>query len=237
MKPQGFNRYALRLSVLAAFCAFALQGNAQHEHDLVPVSWARLCITKGAIEDAGDSRLEVKVPEMRAVVAYPTAQVAEAKLTYLGHTSKDKPLGSGEIRRQFGLKLRAQNGCNLVYAMWRIAPKPELVVSYKSNPGMSTSAECGTHGYHTLKPTREVAAPRLKKDTNHTLRAEISGNDLRVVIDGKLRWQGRLDHEALAFDGPAGVRTDNGRFKFEFFSSPPAPGGEKLPCHAADGDE
>ncbi len=231
----GHIRYAAMWLGLAGFSA--LQGPAQSEHDLLPISRAQLCITKGAIEDAGDSRLEVKVPEMRAVVAYPTTQVAEAKLTYLGPTSEDKPLASGQLRRQFGLKLRAQNGCNLVYAMWRIAPKSELVVSYKSNPGMSTSAECGTHGYHTLKPTHELAAPRLKKDTNHTLRAEINGNDMRVVIDGKLRWQGRLDHEALAFDGPAGVRTDNGRFKFEFFSSPRSAHGENLPCHAADGDE
>jgi hypothetical protein len=237
MKSQGFNRSALRLLVLAGFCASALQGNGQHEQELVAVSRAQLCITKGAIEAAGGSRLEVTVPEMRAVVAYPTARVAEAKLTYLGPTSKDKPLGSGEIRRQFGLKLRAQNGCNLVYAMWRIAPKPELVVSYKSNPGMSTSAECGTHGYHDLKPTRDLTAPRLKKGQNHTLRAEINGNDMRVLIDGKLSWQGLLDREALAFDGPSGVRTDNGRFKFEFFSSPPASNGENLPCHAADGDE
>lgn len=237
MKPQGFNRYALRLLVLAGLCAPVLQGHAQHEQELVPVSRAQLCITKGAIEDAGDSRLEVKVPEMRAVVAYPTAQVAEAKLTYLGHTSEDKPLASGQVRRQFGLKLRAQNGCNLVYAMWRIAPKSELVVSYKSNPGMSTSAECGTHGYHTLKPTRELAAPRLRKGSSHTLRAEIKGNDMRVVVDGKLRWQGNLDREALAVDGPAGVRTDNGRFKFEFFASPPSGQSKNPPCHAAEGDE
>lgn len=237
MKPQGFNRYAWRLLVLAGFCASVLHGNAQHEQELVPVSRSHLCITRGAIEDAGGSQLEVKVPEMRAVVAYPTKQDAEAKLTYLGPSSKDKPLASGQLRRQFGLKLRAQNGCNLVYAMWRIAPKSELVVSYKSNPGMSTSAECGTHGYHTLQPTLNLAAPHLKKDTNHTLRAEINGNDMQVAIDGKLRWQGHLDREALAFDGPAGVRTDNGRFKFEFFSSPPTGQGENPPCHAAEGDE
>jgi hypothetical protein len=236
MRRQVNNLYAVLLG-LGILGPSALQDPTQHEHDLVPVKRAQLCITKGAIEEQDGSRLEVKVPEMRAVVAYPTAQVAEAKLTYLGPTSKDKPLASGEIRRQFGLKLRAQNGCNLVYAMWRIAPKSELVVSYKSNPGMSTNAECGTHGYHTIKPTRDLTAPRLKKGENHSLRAAINGNDLQVVIDGKLTWQGLLDREALAFDGPAGVRTDNGRFKFEFFSSPPSGHGEKPPCHAAEGDE
>jgi len=174
---------------------------------------------------------------MRAVVAYPTKPVAEAKLTYLGPTTKDKPLRSGEIRRQFGLKLRALNGCNLVYAMWRIEPKSELVVSVKLNPGKTTNAECGTHGYHTIKPTHELAVPHLNAGENHTLRAEIEGSRMLVFIDGKLRWEGLLDSDALALEGPSGVRTDNGRFKFELLSSQPVPGNQNPPCHAADQDE
>src|SRR5215469_3875876 len=82
------------------------------QSDLKPVSLKELCVTKGAIKQLTATELEVVQPEMRAVAAYPTRQHVEARFTYLGHTSKDKPLGSGEIRRQFGLKLRAQNGCN-----------------------------------------------------------------------------------------------------------------------------
>jgi hypothetical protein len=197
----------------------------------------QFCVTKGAIEERSGSQLEVAVPEMRAVVAYPTRAVAEAKFSYLGPTTKDKPLGSGEIRRQFGLKLRAANGCNLVYAMWRIEPKSELVVSEKLNPGQTTSAECGTHGYRNLKPTRDRKAPRLMEGEAHTLRAEIEASKMKVFIDGKLTWEGLLDREALALEGPSGVRSDNGRFKFEFFSSGPVGGRENPPCHAADGDE
>jgi hypothetical protein len=204
---------------------------------LTPVRRAQMCVTKGAIEEAAGGRMEVTVPEMRAVVAYPTRAVAEAKFTYLGPTTKDKPLGSGEIRRQFGLKLRAANGCNLVYAMWRIEPKSELVVSEKLNPGQKTSAECGTHGYHNLKPTRDLTTPVLKEGQSHTLRAEAEGSRMKVFIDNKLHWEGLLDHEALALEGPSGVRSDNGRFKFEFFSSEPVSGRENPPCHAADGDE
>jgi hypothetical protein len=226
-------------AAVIAFLAATAAASYPSERDarLVPISRAHLCITKGAIEETKNSRLEVTVPEMRAVVAYPTEQIAEARFTYLGHTSKDKPLASGELRRQFGLKLRAQNGCNLVYVMWRIEPKSELSVLYKSNPGMSTSADCGTHGYHTLKPTRDLTVPRLKEGENHTLHAAISGNKLQVSIDGKVVWEGLLAREALAADGPVGVRTDNGRFKFELLASPAAGHGENPPCHAAEQDE
>ena len=41
----------------------------------------------------------------------------------------------GELRRQFGLKLRAQDACNLVYVMWRIEPASKLVVSIKCRTG------------------------------------------------------------------------------------------------------
>jgi hypothetical protein len=99
---------------------------------------------------------------MRAYVVAATTQVAEARLTYLGPTSADVPLGSGEMRRRFGLKLRAQNACNLVYAMWSIEPESKLVVSIKSNPGMKTSAQCGNRGYRNIKPKRSAPVPRLK---------------------------------------------------------------------------
>ena len=224
-------------ATIAVFLAASGPASSSRDQDarLFPISRAQLCITKGAIEEAEGSRLEVTVPEMRAVVRYPTRAVAEAEFTYLGPTRKDKPLHSGEIRRQFGLKLRARNGCNLVYAMWRIEPKEELVVSVKLNPGQTTSAECDANGYHTIKPTRDSNPPRLVAGEKHTLRAEIEGSEMKVFIDGKLTWEGLLDHDALALEGPSGIRTDNGRFRFKFLSSEPR--GEKLPCHAADGDE
>jgi hypothetical protein len=236
--PQALKQWYVSAAI-AAFLAAHAPASHSGERDirLVPVSRAHLCVTKGAIEEADGSRLEVKVPEMRAVVAHPTQQVAEAKLTYLGPTSKDKPLGSGEIRRQFGLKLRAQNGCNLVYAMWRIEPKSELVVSVKRNPGMSTHAQCGTNGYHNIKPTRDLAAPRLNEGENHILRAEMEETRMRVFIDGKLTWEGYLDRDVLSFDGPVGVRTDNGRFKFELLAGERTGHGETAPCHAGDEDE
>jgi hypothetical protein len=83
----------------------------------------RLCVTEGAIEKTARDRLSVNVPKMRAYVNEWTAQSAEMRFTYFGGTSKESALGSGAIRRQFGLKLHAQDPCNLVYAMWRAATK------------------------------------------------------------------------------------------------------------------
>src|SRR5258708_3139197 len=163
------------LAILLLGCTRAASP-VEADAKLTPTPRSKLCVTKGAIEEIKGPRLEVKVPEMRAVVSYLTEPVVEAKLTYLGPSAGEKRLGSGELRRQFGLKLRAQSGCNLVYAMWRIEPKSELVVSVKSNPGMSTHAECGTRGYHNIKPTRDLNVPRLEPGQTHTLRAQLNAS-------------------------------------------------------------
>ncbi len=186
---------------------------------MIPVPRARLCITEGALHELKGSRLSVTVSKMRAVVAAVTPPVAEARLTYLGRTKVETGLGSGEVRRQFGLKLRAQDACNLVYAVWRIQPQSELVVSIKSNPGMHSSSECGNRGYHNIKPTRSLTVPELKQGSSHALLAEMNGSKMQVSIDGKLVWEGDLGPEVLALDGPVGVRTDNGRFEFQFLTS------------------
>ncbi len=133
-----------------------------------------LCVTEGVINETAGNRLSVNVPKMRAYVNRWTAQAIEARFTYLGPTAGQVPLGSGEIRRQLGLKLHAQDGCNLVYAMWRFEPESKLVVSVKSNPGEHTSAECGNRGYRNLKAQKASPVPLLHPGERHTLRAEMS---------------------------------------------------------------
>jgi len=186
---------------------------------MVPVPHRKLCVTEGSLEELTDGRLAVNVPKMRAFVAAATPQVAEARLTYLGPTGADARLGSGEMRRQFGLKLRAQDGCNLVYAMWRIEPESKLVVSIKRNPGMHSSSECGNGGYRNIKPRRSSPLPKLNSGDSHSLLADMNGSEMRVSVDGALIWEGDLGPETLTFDGPVGVRTDNGRFEFQFLTS------------------
>jgi hypothetical protein len=150
---------------------------------------------------------------MRAYVEEQTQQDVEAQFKYLGATDQESQLGSGEMRRQFGLKLRAQDACNLVYAMWRIEPESQLVVSVKSNPGQHTSAECGNRGYTNIKPLHSEPVPALHPGDTHTLRAEMNGAELKVLIDGKVVWDGPVSNEALTFDGPVGIRSDNAKLE------------------------
>ena len=174
-----------------------------------------LCVTEGAIGEAPGRRLSVGAPKMRAYVNTWTSQTVEASFTYLGSTGNEARLGSGELRRQFGLKLHAQDPCNLVYAMWRIEPESKLVVSVKTNPGQHTSAECANRGYRNIKPLRTSPVPLLRPGESHTLRAEMNGQQLRVWADNALVWEGSLGPEALQFDGPVGIRSDNAKLELE----------------------
>jgi hypothetical protein len=182
---------------------------------LISVSRANLCVTEGAIEELPGERLSVSVSKMRAYLIAFTPQLVEAHFTYLGPTENEARLGSGELRRQFGLKLRSQDACNLVYAMWRIEPESKLVVSVKSNPGQHTSAQCGNRGYTNLKPRRSTPVPALRSGDAHTLRAEMNGAEMRVFADNSLVWEGSVGPDALGFDGPVGIRSDNVRLQID----------------------
>jgi hypothetical protein len=183
---------------------------------LVMVSKADLCVTEGAIEDLPGGRLSVSVPKMRAYLNAATPQEVAVRFTYLGSTGNEARLGSGEQRRQFGLKLRAQDACNLVYAMWRIEPESKLVVSVKNNPGQHTSAECANRGYRNIKPQRNKPVPVLEIGATHELRAQMNGDELEVFADNALVWQGSVGGEAADLNGPVGMRSDNAKLELEF---------------------
>jgi hypothetical protein len=187
---------------------------------LSPVSRTNLCVTEGTLDMSSGQQLSVDVPKMRAYVMAQTPSLASVRFTFLGATAKDSPLASGEMRRQFGLKLRAQDPCNLVYAMWRFEPESKIVVSIKSNPGEHTSAECGNGGYQNIKPRRSFPVPAIQAGESHTLAAELQGKELRVYADDVLTWDGLLSDEALGFDGPVGMRSDNARLRIVFSTTP-----------------
>ena len=134
-------------------------------------------------------------------------QIAEIRFRYLGPSEAEKPLASGELRRQIGLKLQAEDTCNLVYAMWHIAPDARIVVSVKRNIGMNTHEQCGAGGYVLITPQSRIdPAPMLAGGIN-TLRADLHGTDLTVTANGKLAWRGRLG--SMLPSGAMGFRTDN----------------------------
>src|SRR6202044_499948 len=82
-----------------------------------------LCVTNGVVSSPRGGELVIDTPSSRAVVrdlARSQDQVAEIRFRYLGASQESKPLASGELRRQIGLKLQAEDACNVVYAMWHI---------------------------------------------------------------------------------------------------------------------
>jgi hypothetical protein len=200
-------------------------------------------VTNGAVTELPDGRLEIDTPSSRGFVRTPTAQTAEIRFRYIGPSRGSRPLSSGEIRRQIGLKLRARDSCNLVYTMWRIEPDSRIVVSVKRNAGKRTHEECGASGYVNMKAHRASAPPKILKGESHTLRAELHGAQLNVFADHRAIWEGTLPSGIFTFDGPVGFRTDNARFVFEYFAAAPdtetvqdARYDRVAPCHASPGD-
>jgi hypothetical protein len=186
---------------------------------LQQLSRSMLCVTEGRVDALRLNRLSVSVPKMRAIVMPLTAQAIEMHFTYLGETTPVSRLQSGALREQFGFKLRADNACNLVYVMWRIVPKPELVVSIKSNPGLSTSRQCGNAGYRNVKPGRATPIPVLRPGESHRLAASLSGSMLTVRVDGTLAWEGDLGPLGLSAESPVGLRSDNAKLELEAFAA------------------
>jgi len=205
-------------------CWFAGAGPAPPEGPLQRISKEQLCVTNGIVSALPDGRLAIDTPSSRAVVRVITDPTAEVRFRYLGPTKASKPLASGELRRQIGLKLRAQDTCNLVYVMWHIEPDSKFAVAIKRNPDKHTHAECHAGGYVAMKPRRSLEFPRVEPGESHSLRAELHGNALSVIADGRLVWEGTLPSEAATFDGPVGFRTDNARFEFEYYALSPRAG-------------
>lgn len=174
-----------------------------------------LHIVTGRMAPLDARRFVVDVPELRATTHRCGATHAELDFAYHGATDSAVALASGEVRRQLGLKLRAKDTCNVVYVMWRLEPDSGIYVSIKRNPGESMHTSCGAHGYVNLSPSASTAPPRVRPGEQHTLRAVIDGDELRILADERLAWEGALPKTLLDFDGPTGIRSDNVRYDFE----------------------
>ncbi len=150
--------------------------------------------------------------EMRAVVPGSSGNYAALTFRYRGDSDTLSYLASGAVRRQIGLKLRAQDGCNLIYVMWR-QDMAVLEVQTKINPGLSTNEQCGTSGYTKLSPLQPaLVLPQMVVGAVHNLAAGIVAGELWCQLDGVAAWRGLLPANALALQGPAGMRSDNVSF-------------------------
>lgn len=199
----------LGLFALAALSAANAQTRTRHRD---------FKVSTGKIENAPGDRLLVESSEMRATLKKQGAsQKAAIHFTYLGPTTEVSHLGSGQIRHQFGIKLRAQDTCNLVYVMWNFDTQ-KIAVSVKLNPGQRTHKDCLDHGYISAKPQVAVQPPVVNVDQPHALTASLVGQELTVTADGAMVWQGILMPAALQLKGPVGLRSDNARVIFDFFA-------------------
>ena len=190
-----------------------------------------LDVADGQVGQTGDGYLTIASPEVRATEIAQGAKAARLVFVFHGPTEQESKLASGEVARQIGLKLRAKNTCNLLYAMWKLEGEERIVVSVKRNPGMSTHQECGASGYVKIQPAFQATKDKFPSPQDgkpHTLEAQVLKADAKsyeliVKADGIVAWKGLIDASLLDdVDGPAGFRTDNGAFTFRFYSLEPS---------------
>jgi hypothetical protein len=180
----------------------------------------QFCITEGHITNTEGPWMNVNSTKMRAVLGFAGKPEAELRFRYLGETEDRSRLLSGGERTQLGLKLKAQDDCNVLYVMWRINPVSSLVVQVKSNPGQHRHAECGNSGYTTIRGKFSGQVPKIVEGSEHSLHAVLNGSTLSVDVDGAPTWEGNVADDVSHFDGPVGLRSDNARFDFQLIAHP-----------------
>jgi len=224
----------LRLHILTVIAFTTTYATAQSR--LVPIARRDLCVTNGVITETLNGRMLVESASSRAIAPNTDGRSVALRFRYLGPSANAKPLASGELRRQIGLKLRSLNQCNLLYVMWHIEPDSKVAVSIKLNPGQSTHEACDAHGYVTIRPS--IAATQPPKPAVgewHELQANLRESELTLTTDGVIAWRGTLPRTLDAIDGPSGLRTDNARFELTMSATP----GSTRPatyCRAEQGD-
>jgi hypothetical protein len=181
-----------------------------------PIPVAALHATSGQLERLDAFRARVVAPVLRAQVPQPTAAGVELRFVYEGATTQAAKLGSGELRRQLGLKLLSFDSCNVTYVMWRLAPRAQIHVSQKANAGQTRHEECGDRGYRDLEPSWHSAAlPLVLPGQEHRLTARLRSHQLRVSVDGVVVWRGAVSLPAGSVTSPqVGIRSDNAKFRF-----------------------
>lgn len=111
----------------------------------------------------------------------------------------------GSIVRQFGIKMRNANTCNICYVMRVVEPISRIVVSVKNNPGMTLNAECRDGGYTSYA---SVLISQIYPGQEYELSARIADgtNTLMVYYNKEPIWIGEV---GAAWSGIGGIRTDN----------------------------
>lgn len=185
-----------------------------------PKGLASWCVTNGQVSVNNDNWLSITAPSVRMIDPLSTTQHVDIKFRYIAPTNDIKPLASGELRRQIGLKLLAEDDCNLLYVMWHIHPDSAISVSVKHNAGEKTHAECHADGYETLTPYFKYTPPVIHSGEEHQLSAQIEDTQLSVFADTQLVWRGDIGNHIQGMHGHVGLRSDNAQFDVKFLTPP-----------------
>lgn len=178
------------------------------------------CLSAGA-GSWRDGALLIEAPITRGIWPGTDGERAGIEVEVIGPTGQQAPAASGRVLQQVGLKLRAQDPCNVLYVMWPAAPATGLRVLVKANEGRSAFAQCGAKGYATLRPDATAGFAPLRAGEPRRLEAFIADRHLSVAIDGHTVWSGAIGAAAAALAGPAGFRTDNLRVQLRAFGLGP----------------
>lgn len=177
-----------------------------------------LCVGNGRVAPAQAGSLHIDSPQLRLVASRAGWQEGKIDFVYRGDSSEIKALGSGEVRRQIGLKLDAQDTCNVVYVMWQFWPRARISVSRKSNPGKYKNSDCLDGGYKAVTSDSGAPVESPAVGSTHSLKARADADRLIVEVDGAVSWEGTVPGLADA-KGPVGIRSDNIKYDLLFFVS------------------
>jgi hypothetical protein len=199
----------------------------------VEVPLSQMEVTEGAngVTALGSGIIDVTGPRFRATEIGHYSIAAQLMFVYGGEAENGVPLEGGDYRIQIGQKLLSANPCNLIYVMWRLYPQEQLVVSIKRYPA-DTSAVCGNKGYTNIVPNlypqgaRSAAIPisaanSARTGIRRTLTSDFNGRNrmFTVRIGDDIVWRGNLPRALVrGLAGPAGIRTDNGKFRLRFYT-------------------
>jgi hypothetical protein len=184
-----------------------------------PISIRELCVSSGKLHATADARWLSTRPALRATAALSAGHHAALEFRYLGSTEQEKRLGSGNRRRQLGLKLLSRDSCNVVYAMWRFDEPASVVASVKANPDLARHSECGNRGYENLRPLWKARVEPPQLGSVHELSATLQRGLLEVRIDQRPVLRAFVGVPRAPTSGLSGLRSDNVSFELLRFEA------------------
>lgn len=150
------------------------------------VSPEHLRVTHGELRDG-----RIVSRSVRAIALASRGDAASLVFTFHGII--------GDAGGHLGVELRAASMLHLVYVMWRLTPRTQLIVQVKA-PDAS---------YLRVKPLHAEYVDVPLPGRSHKFAARIEGDRLSAWVENHLVWTGKLPPPARALVGFAGMRADH----------------------------